>query len=105
MKIISNERVLDIVEQIKNVETMIGKLGKRHDLPAIQFSIEQFEDMKRDFVKQLLAELLQSQHNIADMEPFIHHATSYLKKFDRKENKAGDLKRNLKEVERMIAGA
>jgi hypothetical protein len=103
MKIITNAQILGIVEQIKETERMMDRLKKHPSDPAILFTIEQFEDLKRDFVKQLLTELLQSHHNIADIEPFLQQAIMYLKKFDRKDTKTGVLKKNLKEVERMIA--
>lgn len=96
---------MGIIARIRETDGMIKMWREALPEPGANLMVVQFEDLKRDFVKQLLTELIDSQHNISDIEPFIHQATTYLKKFDRKENKAVDLKKNLKEVERMIANA
>ncbi len=102
MKMVTDGRFLGIISRIRETEEMIKMWQKSLPDPAANFMVLQFEDLKHDFVKQLLAELLQSQHNISDIEPFIRRATSYLKKFDRKDNPAKELKANLREVEGMM---
>ncbi len=105
MNLLVNTKIANIISWIKDAEMMVKTWKKHQPDPAANLMVSQFEDLKRDFVKQLLAELLQSQHNIADIESFIFRATSYLKKFDRKDFSAGDLPENLKEVEMLMGAA
>ena len=102
MNIVVNSKIAGIISWIKETEMMIETWKKHQPDPAANLMVLQFEDLKRDFVKQLLAELLQSPHNMADIEPFIFRATNWLRKFDRKDFPAGDLPANLKEVEYMM---
>jgi hypothetical protein len=103
MKSVLTSEMLEIIAWIKETETMIKMWEARLPDPAAKLNILQFEEQKQNFVKQLLAELLRSPHNISDIEPFLLKATSYLKKFDKNGGLSKDLQLNLQEVERLMA--
>jgi hypothetical protein len=104
MTILKNAKISGIISWIKETEEMIQMWEADRPSPVANLMIHQFEDLKRDFVKQLLTELLSANHNISDIEPFIHSATSYLKKFDTKKESADNLSADLKEVESLMYG-
>ncbi len=71
--------LLGIVEQIREMDKVVKHLGQNNDDPANDFTIQQFEDLKKDFVKQLIAYLVQSNLDISETEPFIRKAIGFLK--------------------------
>ena len=102
MRRYSIPQVMGVVEQIKRTDGMIKSLESKPKDAVREFDIWQFKELKKDFIKELLAYLVQSDLDLAEIESFIKNATAYLKKFAGKEMMGNDLKTDLKEVERMM---
>ena len=79
------------------------KLVEKEQDQVNEYMTLQYHKLKKEFVRQLLANLMQSNISFKELEPFFSNATSFLTKDEDGERLAKELKVNLTEVEKMLA--
>ena len=78
-----NPQALAHIEMIKDAERLIKMWEKSLPDPVAESEIWQLEDLKKGFVKDLLAVLVKSEIRFGDLEPFLLTAMDFLKKAPR----------------------
>lgn len=100
----SKSKISGIIEEIKGVEIQLESTAGWNDTVG-EYMKFQFQDMKRELVKELMIELIRADLNLAELDPSFQHFIAYLSKQPKSEKVSPEIKSGLQEVERLVANA
>lgn len=89
---------------MKGVEKQLDGMTNWNDAVG-EYMKFQFQDMKRELVKELMIELIRADLNLAELDPSFQHFIAYLSKQPKREKVSPEIKSGLHEVERLVANA
>ena len=91
-----------IANEIRQADEALREWKSKRE-PLSEVMILQYELLKKDLLKDLLVELVQSGVSFKSAGDFIHLLTGYLQKAEKAEQLSPALKKNLAAVEKLLA--
>lgn len=100
----SFSKIAGIIEEMKGIENQLGNITGWDDAVG-EYMKFQFQDMKRELVKELMIELIKADLNLAELDPAFQNFIAYLSKQSKSEKISSEIKSGLQEVGRLVANA
>ncbi|MFN0034770.1 MAG: hypothetical protein ACKVUS_06880 [Saprospiraceae bacterium] len=100
----SFSKIAGIIEEMKGIENQLGKMPGWDDAVGGYMKF-QFQDMKRELLKELMIELIKADIDLTDLDPAFSHFVAFLSRETKGEKISPTIKSGLQEVERLMATA
>ncbi len=95
-------KISAIAREIKIADEALREWSAKNE-PLAPTMVFQYELLKKDLLKDLLVELVQSGVSFNSAGSYIQQITSYLQKMEKKERLSEVVRGNLEEVEKVLA--
>jgi len=96
-------KVPAITKEIKLADEALREWKAKED-PLAATMVMQYELLKKDLLKDLLVELVQSGVSFKSAGAFIQRLTAYIQKIEKEEKLSENVSSKLAEVEKLLAG-
>ncbi len=97
-------KIAGIIEEMKGIENQAGKITDWNDTVG-EYMKFQFQDMKRDLLKELMIELIKADIDLVDLNPSFSHFMAFLSQQTKGQKVSPTIKLGLQEVERLVGVA
>ncbi|HFA48516.1 MAG TPA: hypothetical protein ENJ95_05790 [Bacteroidetes bacterium] len=98
----NKSKIPSIANEIRQADTAVREWQSKKE-PLSATMVMQYELLKKDLLKDLLVELIQSNISFKSAGNFIQRLTLYLQKSEQEETISEAIKKELKSVEKILA--
>jgi hypothetical protein len=98
----TSNKIAGIVAEMQGIEIQIGKSTSNDEVG--EFMSFQFQDMKRELLKELVIELIHADVNLTELNPVFNQFLLFLSNA-KTEKVSPEIKSSLREVSRLVAAA